>query len=145
MDDVRRLLEGRFHGVDRVAASAWSEPETARVTAVGDVELGGALLIQRLTETRAGGTFEAVHAFMVDRESGDVLLYGFDTFGYPPEPAARGRFEGDRLVLLRATERGQSRTVFAPTPAGFDWSKEFRPAADAPWQPVVAGTLTREG
>jgi hypothetical protein len=72
-----------------------------------------------------------------------VLLYAFDSAGYPPEPAARGSWHGDELVLERTTERGSARTTFTATADGYRWSKVFRaPGADE-WSPVVAGELRR--
>jgi hypothetical protein len=143
MEGLLDLLLGRFTGVDELHPSPWADEQTATVEIASTAEMGGALIVMRINETRASGTFEAVNVFTTDRESGELLLYGFDSLGYPPEPPARGRFDGGVLVLDRSTVRGDSRTTFARTPTGLRWSKQFRPTVDAPWQPVVTGTLTR--
>jgi hypothetical protein len=143
MDGLQKLLLGRFTGLDELHASPWADAQTARVEMSSTAELDGTLIVMRVTESRADGSFEAVNIFMTDRDSGDVLLYGFDSLGYPPDPPARGRFDADRLTLHRSTARGDSRTSFASTATGLRWSKEFRPTADAPWLPVVTGTLRR--
>jgi WhiB family redox-sensing transcriptional regulator len=50
----------------------------------------------------------------------------------------------DRHALHRATSPGESRTTFAPHAdgSGYAWSKEYRPDAQAPWQPVVRGPFS---
>lgn len=141
MEELRDLLLGRFTGVDELHASPWSDAQSAAVEMTATAELGGALIVMRVTESRSVGTFEAVNVFMADRDSGEVLLYCFDSLGYAPEPPARGRYADAQIALHRSTPRGDSRTTFASTPTGFRWSKDFRPAADAPWQSVVTGNL----
>lgn len=143
MDRLRELLLGCFTGVDQLHASPWSAAETAPVAVDSTAELGGTLIAMRVTETRSAGSFTALNMLMTDRDTGEVLLYGFDNFGYRPEPPARGGFQDAELVLDRSTVRGDSRVVFRATSCGFAWAKQFRPSADQPWQPVVTGSLRR--
>lgn len=144
MEGLRSLLLGHFTGVDELHASPWSEAQTARVEMSCTAELGDALIVMRVTETRPAGSFDALNVFMTDLGTGEVLLYGFDDLGYPPEPPARGRYANAQIDLLRSTPRGHSRTTFTGTATGLRWSKQFRPAADVAWQPVVTGTLQRD-
>lgn len=137
------LLLGHFTGVDELHASPWSEAQTATVEMRCTAALGGKLIVMRVTEARTAGIFEAVNDFMIDQGTGEVLLYGFDTLGYPPDPPARGRFDHAGLTLHRSTARGDSCTVFASTPTGLHWSKDFRPSRGAPWQRVVTGDVRR--
>lgn len=138
------FLCGEFAGVDQISASAWSDGGVADVEASGHWELSGGLLIQRQLERREGGeVFEALNVFMLDRATGEVMLYSFDSAGFEPHPPARGALVGAELVLLRRTDRGESRTTYQPTPDGYRWSKQYRPDEGAAWQDVVAGTLHR--
>ncbi len=143
MNRLQDLLLGHFVGIDELHASAWAEHESVAVESTASSELGGTVIVMRMIEHRSAGSFEALNVFMSDRDSDEVLLYGFDSFGYCPDPPARGRFVGDELELTRATVRGESRTTFAATADGFTWAKQFRPSAAQPWQPVVTGTLRR--
>ena len=136
-------LAGTFRGTDEIHASVWGPGETARVDISAEWEIGGGVLVQRWQDTRAADVFELVNVFMEDPANGDVLLYAFDTLGYPPDPPARGSWEGDRLLLERTTERGQSRFEFVPTQDGFRWSKQYRPSPADPWKPVIDGALDR--
>ena len=87
------FLAGRFAGTHLTHASDWADEETSKAIAVGATEIDGALVVQRLRDMRMSGPFEVVNVFMRDQESSDVLLYSFDSLGYPPDPPARGRWE----------------------------------------------------
>jgi hypothetical protein len=138
------FLCGEFVGIDEVSASAWSRGGSAAAEASADWGLGGNLLVQRHIERRDDGErFEALNVFMVDRGTGDVLLYSYDSAGFEPHPPARGRSGDSELVVVRRTPRGESRTTYAPTGDGYRWSKQYRLDGEAPWQDVVAGTLRR--
>jgi len=145
----KRLLDladlvGEFHGTDSMHASAWTNEEEAAVTVAGSVELEGGLVVQRLDQTRRSGSFGGLNIFMSDPETGEVLLYAFDSFGFPPDPPARGTWHDGELVLLRETSRGQSRTAYRPGADGYSWRKEFRASSEAAWQTLVTGVLTRQ-
>ena len=140
--DLSGLL-GTFRGTDRISASAWSEREDAVATAVGVVRLAGGLVVQSHETSRVVGDFSALNVFLPDPETGEVLLYSFDSLGHPPDPPARGTWEDGALVLRRATARGESCTTYRPTDDGFVWQKEFRASPAEPWQSVVSGELVR--
>lgn len=142
-DGPTSQLAGTFTGVDRIHASQWSDAESVRAEAEATWGLTGGVLVQRWLDHRAAGAFELLNVFMADPASGEVLLYAFDSVGYPPDPPARGRWTDGTLVLLRTTERGESRTEFTPFETGFRWRKLFRAAADVEWTPVVEGELVR--
>ena len=138
-----QALAGRFAGTDEIHASAWGPGETARVAMSAEWEIGGRVLVQRWQDSRADDVFELMNVFMADPANGEVLLYVFDTLGYPPDPPARGSWDGDRLQLQRKTERGESQIEFTPTRTGFRWSKRYRPSGSAPWQVIIDGELAR--
>jgi hypothetical protein len=140
---LTEALAGAFTGHDQIHASQWGDAETARAEVEGDWELGGRLLVQRWRDVRAADTFELVNVFMEDPATGETLLYAFDSAGFPPDPPARGVWDGDILTLVRRTERGQARWTFTPTTDGYGWRKEFRVSDDDPWAPVIDGRLTR--
>jgi len=137
-------LVGHFHGTDRTHESAWTEEAETIVTVVATAELDGGLVVQRHEQSPGPGRVSALNVFMTDPESGDVLLYAFDSLGYPPDPPARGGWQDGELVLVRETTRGQSRTTYRPGPEGYGWRKEFRPSARDAWQTVVSGLLTHQ-
>jgi hypothetical protein len=138
------FLVGELSGPEEVATTPWAAggPATGRVR--GERGLDGGVLLQHQVQERDGAVvFRTLNVFTTDPATGEVLLYAFDSVGYPPEPAARGTWQGDELVLDRTTERGSARTTFAPTADGYRWSKSFRPPGTDVWSPVVAGELRR--
>ena len=143
--DFTQAVTGAFRGVDDIRPSVWADAEVAPVTVVGETHLEGALVVQRWEERRADSTFEVVNVFMADAASDEILLYSFDTAGFPADPPARGRWSGGCVDLLRKTPRGESCTTFVAAGNGFRWSKIYRRDPGHPWTTVVEGVLTREG
>ncbi|HLU56466.1 MAG TPA: DUF1579 domain-containing protein [Pseudonocardia sp.] len=136
------FLVGELTGREEVSATPWAEGGPATARATGEWALDGGLLVQHHVQERDGAAvFGTLNVFTTDPATGDVLLYAFDSVGYPPEPAARGTWHGEEQVLERTTERGSARTRFTPTPDGYRWSKEFRAPGSDVWSPVVAGEL----
>jgi hypothetical protein len=139
------FLTGRFAGRDRVHETVWAPGGDASARAEGSPGADGRVLVRRHTDERDGQvTFEALDVLMVDPVSGALLLYGFDSVGYPPDPPARGDWHGEVLVLERRTARGSSRTTYAPTADGYRWRKEFQAPGTEGWATVVEGELHRE-
>jgi hypothetical protein len=137
-------MTGDYRGADDIMPSQWADAEVAAVSVLGTTELAGALVVQRWREIRADALFEMMNVFMLDPVSGDLLLYSFDSAGFPADPPARGRWAEGRADLLRSTPRGQACTSFWATAAGFGWSKTYRPDEDHPWTTVVEGALTQQ-
>jgi hypothetical protein len=138
------FLVGELSGPEEVSTTPWAEggPATGRVR--GEHELDGGAIVQRQVQERDGAVaFRALNVFTVDPATDEVLLYSFDSVGYPPEPAARGTWHDGELVLDRTTERGSARTTFTPTDDGYRWSKSFRAPGSEVWSPVVAGRMHR--
>lgn len=142
--DFTHAMSGIFAGLDDIHPSPWADAEIASVRVSGTAELSGGLLVQRWREVRAAQEFEVLHVFMAAPGDGDLLLYSYDTLGFPADPPARGRWQDGHVELLRQTDRGQACTIFTRTDEGFRWSKTYRSAADQPWTPVVTGVFTRE-
>src|SRR5690606_2523481 len=105
------FLVGELTGREEVSATPWAEGGPATARATGEWALDGGLLVQHHVQERDGAAvFGTLNVFTTDPATGDVLLYAFDSVGYPPEPAARGTWHGEEQVLERTTERGSART-----------------------------------
>jgi hypothetical protein len=135
------FLLGEHAGWQVVAPSAWADATPAKTQSWGEVLLDGiAVKHHHVSRRETGDVFETVNFFL--RPPGaSLLLYGFDTLGYPPEPPAVGTWNGGRLMFERTTTRGDSRTLFLPTPGGYRWSTEFRSPGNETWQPVFEEVL----
>jgi hypothetical protein len=138
------FLIGEMSGVERVSGSSWTEAYTAHAVVVGTGLFDQATVQQRQEQRRDGNlVFEALNIFQVSPDTGDTLLFSFDSFGFPPEPPARGGWTDGTLVLDRATARGASRTTFTPTVSGYVWAKHFRSPGSDEWTEVISGSMNR--
>lgn len=138
------FLLGDHVGEEDVHATRWTAAGDATAFTTGRVVAGGHMLAQDYRQVGADGAeLFALHAvFMTDRETGEILLFGFDSAGYVPEPS-RGRFDGTVLRLARTSPRGEARLTITGGDDG-RWSqhREFRPPGGA-WQPVVTAHMSR--
>lgn len=103
---------------------AWSGPEAVSPSPFGPggsasgrmrfrFDLDGMALLQDYEQATDGETvFRGHGVFLIEAETGDVLWWWFDNFGFPPVPA-RGRWNGDTLELEKTTPRGDARYRFA--------------------------------
>ncbi|KAA1396014.1 DUF1579 domain-containing protein [Aeromicrobium ginsengisoli] len=138
------FLVGTASGTETVAASAWSPAKQGRSTVTAAAEADGVVLVQRVDdEFDDGSHFAGLNVFTLDPETAEILCYGFDMYGFPPDPPARGSWQDGELVLERTTPRGSARIVFGPTATGYTWRKDFRPDVEHEWQPVAAADLQR--
>lgn len=138
------FLVGTASGPETVAASAWSPAKHGRSAVTAAAEVDDVVLVQRVDDQFGDGShFAGLNVFMLDTETAEILCYGFDSYGFPPDPPARGSWHDGELVLERTTSRGSARIVFAPTATGYTWRKDFRPGPDHAWQPVAEAELQR--
>ncbi|GAA5129962.1 DUF1579 domain-containing protein [Pseudonocardia adelaidensis] len=138
------FLVGELSGPEDVSSTPWATGGPAIGRVRGERGLDGGVLVQHQVQERDGAVaFRALNVFTTDPATGEVLLYSFDNFGYPPEPAGRGTWHDAELVLERTTERGSARTTFTPTTDGYRWGKWFRAPGVDEWSPVVTGELRR--
>lgn len=138
------FLVGTANGPETVAASAWSPAKHGRSTVTAAAEVDDVVLVQRVDDRFDDGShFAGLNVFTLDPETAEILCYGFDMYGFPPDPPARGSWQDGELVLERTTPRGSARIVFAPSSNGYTWRKDFRPDAEHEWQPVATAALLR--
>lgn len=134
------FLVGTFCGPEIMHETAWAKGGDALGRSTGRL-VSTAVVHEQTQERDDVLSFSAVSIFAVDPETGEIVMYAFDSVGFLPDPPARGRWVDGQLVLSRATPRGESRTRFSPTRNGYQWSKEFRPSSADPWAVVVEGRM----
>jgi len=104
---------GRWRGDEQLSPSPWGPGGPA----VGRLEMrdavDGMALIQDYTEEKDGApVFRGHGVFTIDPMSGEVIWWWFDSMGFPPDPPARGRWNGDTLLFEKSTPRGEARYEF---------------------------------
>lgn len=113
MDDLLISFEGAWEGDETIATTRWGEggPALAQITA--RLALGGKVLLMDYRQTRGGQPALQAHAvFTEGTDPGDLALHWFDSYGFVPAQPAPGQREGDRLVFVRSSSRGQTRHIY---------------------------------
>lgn len=144
LHDTLNLFEGAWAGEGRVFPNPFGPdgPTTGRWSFGFDP--GGLNLIHDYREERAGGHRFAGHGVLtVDPAAAEIVWFWFDSYGFPPIPHARGRWDGPRLVLEKVTQRGTGRSVFTLAPDSLSYRAEVKLAGAAEFSPVTEGTYRR--
>ena len=103
-------------------------------------------LIQDYHEDReAGAAFDGHGVLAPQADGAGYLWFWFDSFGYLPTPAGSGRWDGDRLVLIRTSPRGANHSVFRIEPQRLSYEVAFQAAGQDGMMPVMAGSFARRG
>jgi hypothetical protein len=130
-------LAGSWIGEERMHPSPW-DPESGTATARIEARMAvdGFHLVSDY-EQRRGDTVtyrgHAVHGY--DPKTDEHWFYWFDSMGFDPESAARGRWEGNRLVYTHRTAMGVSRYSYEFEEDGHAFSIEMSPDGESfsPW------------
>lgn len=123
---LARLL-GDWEGEEDLQPSPWGPGGKAIGRGTYRSVTDGMAITQDYEEEKDGVVvFRGHGVFTVDPESSDVLWWWFDSMGFPPEGPARGRWDGDTLVLLKSTSRGDGRYRYQMLDDGYEFSIENR-------------------
>ncbi len=115
---------GDWAGEERMSPSPWSAGGVASGRYHVEVVAGGTALAQTYTQHFGSGGLSGHGVFTLDPESGEVLWFWFDDFGFPPLEPARGDWTGDTLVLTKRSPRGETEYRF--TPQADTWAQRIR-------------------
>ncbi|KQZ30098.1 MULTISPECIES: DUF1579 family protein [Caulobacter] len=101
-------------------------------------------LIGDYAEERPGGhRFHGHGVLTIDPERLDAIWFWFDTYGFPPIAPARGRWEGDQLILEKTTPRGVGRTLFRVDGDRLQHEASARLAGEETFRQISSMTLAR--
>jgi len=133
-------LVGRWRGVEIMGVTPWSAGGQAASEVEAELALGGAFLFQSYRQFRTGlPDFEARSVFGLDKASGQVLMYLFDSMGFIPAAPAVGMPEERELVFTRSSPRGRGQHRFSFEDDGsYRLVVRFAPPEGA-WGTVMAG------
>ena len=141
MQDTLGFLIGHWTGEEQIATTRWGEggPATADIDA--RFAAGGKALVLDYREQRDGKPALQAHAVMAAGPEHDRFeLFWFDSYGFVPSAPAPGHWDGQRLVFLRSSPRGQTRHVYAPQADGsYTLTLESSFDGGLQWEPVMSG------
>jgi len=101
---------GHWSGPERLAPSPWGPGGPAIGRTQYRAALDGMALIQEYEQEQDGQIVFHGHGIMViEPDTQDVLWWWFDSFGFPPDAPARGRWDGEVLSFEKTTPQGEAR------------------------------------
>lgn len=118
---------GKWSGEEQLSESPWGPGGPATGRCEMRVAVDGMALVQDYVEEKDGHTvFRGHGVFSIDPASGEVLWWWFDSMGFPPDPPARGRWNGEQLLFEKKTPRGEARYEFRFGGDSYDFQIENR-------------------
>lgn len=147
LSDARRRLAA-FSGIYRGESEIHPNPFAPAGPSEGEwrfsMDGSGLHLLQDFDERRVDrSAFHGHGVLSVDRDSGDIVWFWFDSLGWLPLPPARGRFEGPHLVLERRTARGTNRSILTLEGTMLGHEILFRQPDAEDFVPLVTGRYRR--
>ena len=138
------LLAGEWEGEETIATTRWGEGGPARGRISARLDLGGRVLLMDYREERDGQPALQAHAvFTAGPGHDEYALYWFDSYGFVPAQPAPGHWDGERLVFLRSSPRGQTRHTYALRDDAFELALESSFDGGVRWEPVMQGSYRR--
>ncbi|HEV7491727.1 MAG TPA: DUF1579 family protein [Rhodanobacteraceae bacterium] len=136
---------GSWSGDEELSDSPWGPGGAA----IGRCEMreavDGMALVQDYTEEKGGqAVFRGHGVFTIDPANGDVLWWWFDSMGFPPDPPARGRWNGDRLLFEKKMARGEARYEFVFGGDHYDFRIENRFPGQSEFVVFMKGRYRRQ-
>ena len=143
--DALKAFVGDWTGTEELAASPWAPASTARAECEYRLALNGFAVIQHYRQQREDGTeFLGHNVFTADPGTGETLWYGFDSYGFPPESAARGSWTGATLTLEKTTARGVARHRLTPDGGTLTHEIDVRMGENGAFTPFLRARYTRK-
>ena len=136
---------GKWTGDEQLSESPWGPGGAA----IGRVEMreacDGMAFVQDYVEEKDGKpSFRGHGVFTIDPENGDTLWWWFDSMGFPPDPPARGRWNGDVLLFEKKTPRGEARYQFTYAGDVYEFRIENRFPGQKDFAVFMQGRYQRE-
>lgn len=137
-------LLGDWLGSESLAASPWAAAGSAQGAVTFAVVAGGKAISQSYRQTREGQPSFELHAVLtLDPQTGELLYFAFDSYGFPPLEPARGALGGQTLTLEKHTPRGAARQTLSVVGERLDWQIEHR-APGGEWAEFMTGQYVRQ-
>jgi hypothetical protein len=141
---VVRQFIGTWKGSGEVLPNPWGYNGTTSGQWRFSLALGDKHVLADYREERHDGTaFEGHGLLMQDQEPQDFLWFWFDSYGYPPIPAARGMYDGAALILVKVTPRGKGRTTLSVAGEHLHYEAAFQSPDAADFAIVARGRYAR--
>jgi len=143
--DRLKAFEGDWAGEETLYPSSWGQGGTALGRSRSRLDMEGFFLLQDYVQERDGSIVFRGHGVLGwDADTDSYVWYWVDSMGFVPKEPARGRWEGDSLVLHNTNPRGLSRYTFRfPADGVEEFKIESSVDGGQTWKPVIEATYRR--
>lgn len=145
MAAVISRLAGEWRGEESIAATRWGPGGHASALLSVASKFNGRALVQDYRQERDSQPSWQVHAvFVVEPDHDQYSLYWFDSHGFVPGMPAPGVWDGERLIFVRSSPRGQTRHVYVfEGEDAFSLRLESSFDGGVKWEEVMRGIYRR--
>jgi hypothetical protein len=106
-------LAGTWEGEEKMEPSPWGAGGTGKGRYVNRVDLDGFAIVQDYTQEIGGKiVFRGHGVFGVDVPANEVHWYWVDSTGHWPPGPAKGKWDGNTLVMTSSSPQGLGRYTF---------------------------------
>ena len=145
IDPVLSMFAGEWIGDESIADTRWGAGGSASSNLSARFELGGKVLLMDYRSERDGKPALQAHAvFVAGPEYAQYQMHWFDSYGFVPAAPAMGHWDGQVLIFLRSSSRGQTRHIYLPEgPHVYRLTLESSFDGGIHWDAVMTGTYRR--
>jgi hypothetical protein len=139
-------LIGDWEGPETLTESPWAPGGTATGKLHVRSDMDGFFVLQDYIQERARKvTFSGHGIFGYDAAAAEYTWYWVDSTGFVPDAPARGKFEGDTLLLQKVTPRGTARHTLRLEPGGKVYHFQIEHSFDQQqsWQTFLTASYKR--
>lgn len=139
-------LIGDWEGTETIADTHWAPGGTAIGKLHVRSDMDGFFVLQDYIQEKARKvTFSGHGIFGYDAVAGDYTWYWVDSTGFVPAGPARGKFEGDTLLLQTVSPNSASRYTHRLEPGGKVYHLQIENSFDQQksWQTFLSAVYER--
>ncbi|HKA87111.1 MAG TPA: DUF1579 family protein [Haliangiales bacterium] len=141
-----RAFEGDWEGEEKLHPSSWGPGGVALGRSRSRLDMDGLFVLQDYVQERDGEIVFRGHGVLGwEPETKSYVWFWVDSMGFIPKEPARGRWDGDALVLHSTNPRGLTRYTFRfPADSVEEFTIEASADGGQTWKTSIEATYRRK-